>query len=88
MASQKAGELNEALEEYRLSMQLWELSKQPRSDQEIRDIQERIKTVERRIAVGDTSVDPQLDPVVMARWIDMRKDSGQAKDSVGGGVDM
>ena len=85
--SQKVGELNAALEEYQLSLQLWELSKQPRSDQEIRHIQERIETVEQRISVGDTSADPQMDPVVLMRWIEMRKDSGKVKDSMDGGVD-
>lgn len=85
--SQKVGELNAALEEYQLSLQLWELSKQPRSDQEIRHIQERIETVEQRISVGDTSADPQMDPVVLTRWIEMRKDSGKVKDSMDGGVD-
>ena len=65
-------------------MQLLELSKQPGNSQEIRDIQQRLKAVERRIAEGDTSVDPQLDPVIIARWMEAKKQQMEAKGSKDG----
>ncbi|KAL5485443.1 hypothetical protein ACEPAI_8085 [Sanghuangporus weigelae] len=65
---EKVGDLDEALKDFQSSIELWELSKRPTSNREIRDMQERIERVKRRIAEGDTSVDKQIHPDVLMSW--------------------
>ncbi|KAL5528614.1 hypothetical protein ACEPAF_7750 [Sanghuangporus sanghuang] len=83
---EKVGDLDEALNEFESSIELWELSKRPTSNQEIRDIQERIERVKRRIAEGDTSVDDQIHPDILMSWKEMKKRALGAKSFEDGGA--
>ncbi|KAL5507521.1 hypothetical protein ACEPAH_6977 [Sanghuangporus vaninii] len=78
---EKAGNLDEALKVFQSSIELWELSKRPASNQAIQDIQGRIESVKRRIAEGDTSVDDQLHPDVLMSWKQVKKRALEAKGS-------
>ncbi|KAL5507461.1 hypothetical protein ACEPAH_6917 [Sanghuangporus vaninii] len=83
---EKLGDLDEALKEFDSSIELWELSKRPTSNQEIRDIQERIERVKQRIAEGDTSVDDQIHPDILMRWKEMKKRASGTKSFEDGGA--
>ncbi|KAL5485383.1 hypothetical protein ACEPAI_8025 [Sanghuangporus weigelae] len=83
---EKLGNLDEALKEFRSSIELWELSKRPASNQEIQDIQGRIERVKRRITEGDTSVDDQLHPDILMSWKAVKKRAVEAKASEDGGA--
>ncbi|KAL5523598.1 hypothetical protein ACEPAG_7771 [Sanghuangporus baumii] len=83
---EKLGNLDEALKEFRSSIELWELSKRPTSNQEIQDIQGRIVRVKRRIAEGDSSVGDQLHPHILMSWKEVTKRVVEAKASEDGGT--